>query len=873
MLHCTMTMIRSVSARGFRPDHLFNPTSVAVIGAATETGKLVLGNLGGGGFAGPILSAETADDVANLTMAPDLAVVATPPEQVVPAIAALGRRGGRAAVVTTWAPGLAAALAGGEVRVLGPGSFGVASPHHGLNATIAHLEPPQGQVALVSQSAALCRAAVDWAGPNGVGFSHIIGIGGNADIGYGIVLDWLSQDPGTRLVLLDIRRIKNRRSFLSAARACARLRSVVAIRAGGRLLDAAGGAEAVFEAALHRAGVLTVEGLEDLFAAAGTLTRGRPPRTDALAIVTNAIGPGYMAADAALRQGLALAPLAPATRAVLDLALPEGATNPGPVYVGPDKPMRLADAASMLGGAPEVGGVLIVHAPVGPADAPAMAALAAGAAAIHAPLLACAMGETTAAAHRRSLAAAGLPVFASPEPAVRGFLHLVRQRRARAAAQELPPSTVLAMAPDRAQVRALFARLRREGRRELSSEEALSLLSAYGVPVMPGRAVATAEDAVHAARLLGFPAGIRLGRSETGAADAPDPAYDLADADEVRHAATTMLARHRRAWLGAPDPVLLVQRQVGRARALRVVVTDDPVFGPAIGFGLGDLPADLLRELAWDLPPLNLPLAHALLGRTPIGTLLKRNGGQEPRSENGPGHGNEGMAETLVRISQLIVDFPEIDAFTLDPLFVDAEGVLATDAKARLRPPGEAGFLAIPPYPAELTERFVAGGEALVIRPIRPEDAAAHQAFFARLSPEDIRYRFFSSLRALSPELVARMTQVDYQREMAFIAAREANGDTVGVARLIREPGTETGEFAVIVQPDMKGRGIASKLMQRIIDWARDQGVTTVIGQILADNRPMLAFIRNLGFETQLMPEDPGVVEAHLSLLPETVAE
>ena len=273
----------------------------------------------------------------------------------------------------------------------------------------------------------------------------------------------------------------------------------------------------------------------------------------------------------------------------------------------------------------------------------------------------------------------------------------------------------------------------------------------------------------------------------------------------------------------------------------------------------GGSAADLLDDAVHDLPPLNLALARGLIGRTRAGRTLEELHDQ-------PAADADAVADALVRVSQLVVDFPEIAALDLNPLFADADGVLAADAWIALRPPGEAGTLAIAPYPAELTETWEVGGATLLVRPIRPEDAEAHAALFARLTPEDIRFRFFSTLRALSAEQVARMTQVDYDREMAFVAVDEASGDTVGVCRLVREPYTDVGEFAVVVEGRMKGRGLARRLMRKLIDWARARGMTTITGQVLAENQPMLAFVRKLGFAVRRLPDEPEVMEVTLGL-------
>ena len=424
---------------------------------------------------------------------------------------------------------------------------------------------------------------IDWAGPNGVGFSHIVGIGGNADIGFGRVLDWLSRDPNTGAILLDIRRLKDHRAFLSAARAAARLRPVVAIRAGGRLLDDGGGeAELAFEAALRRAGVLSVSRFEDLLAAAETLSRARPARGEALAIVTNAIGAGRLAADAALRDGLQLAELPGTQHGIVHVPLEAaGATR--------------ARQSRSVAAAPGVGGVLVVHAPAGRRRRGRRSTvLVAAAPTIRVPLLVCAMGETTGALHRATLAKAGLAVFATPAQAVRGFQHLVRDRRNRAAARELPPSAVLSVAPDRTAVRRLFAQVRRAGRLALFQDEALDVLAAYGIPAVPTRAVAQAEDAPDAAVAAGLSGGGEAapGGAAAGAAARRPGARSARRGRGARRRPAAGRAAGAAARAPRPDAGLLVQRQVVRARELGVRVADDPTFGPIIAFGPGGTAAD-----------------------------------------------------------------------------------------------------------------------------------------------------------------------------------------------------------------------------------------------------------------------------------------
>ncbi len=833
MAHRTMTIPRFKPAGRFDPAALFHPASVAVIGAETEAGGQIAANIAAGGFKG--------DMHTGLVENTALAVLAVAADQVGAAMTALAKAHCFAAIVPGSADDLAAHAARTGVRALGPHAFGLAVPALHLNATRSHLPPPPGRLALVSQSAALSRTIIDWAGPNGVGFSHIVGLGANADIGFGMTLDWLSRDPSTGAILLDIRRVKNHRQFLSAASAAARLRPVVAIRAGVRLLDSDGAADLSFEAALRRAGVLYVKRLEDLLAAAETLSRAKPARSgrwnEALAIVSNAIGPGRLAADSALRQGLNLRSGETFTH-VASADLPETAFS--------------------LARRPDIGGVLVVHAPEGQADEAAIVCLCHKPPDLRAALLVCAMGQSTGQMYRASLARAGLTVFATPDQAVQGFDYLVRDRRNREAARELPPSAVLHLAPERDRVRRCFARMRAGGRLTLTPDESLDILSAYGIPIVPTRFAAGPLDAVAAARLLGFPAVVKLsGRSAPGDRLPVGDLFDLHDAAQVAVAAELLSTRAKRSGLSGE---LLVQRYVGRSREVAVRVADDASFGPVITFGRGGTSAHP-ADRAVDLPPLNLALARGLIMRCPAGAALGR-----LLRDHAPAN-SDAVAQTLVRISQLIVDFPEIAVLDVPSLFVDAEGVLAADAWLRLRGADEplAG-LAIAPYPVELVEPRRFGSDQMVIRPIRPEDAAAHSAFFARLSPQDIRYRFFSAMRELSAEQTVRLTQVDYEREMAFVAVNETTGDTVGVARLVSDADGQSGEFAVIVQADMKGRGLASHLMRRLIAWARMRGLTEVVGQILADNQPMLAFIRHLGFAVHRIADDPEVMEARFLL-------
>lgn len=872
---------------GFREAALFRPACVALIAdPALPEAAILATNLAAGGFKGHIhaIGIEApgllaAPDIASLPEVPDLAVICLPPEAQREAMVALSARGCFAAVIPVASPDLAALCEATGMRALGGHSFGLCLPSIGLNASLSHLSPRPGRLALLCQSSAMARAIIDWAEGEELGFSHIVGIGTNQGLGFALSLDWLARDPEAGAVLLDLRRIKNRRMFISAARATARTRPVVAIRPGGRQADTSGTADAVMEAALRRAGVLRVAGLEDLLSAAETLARLRSVvrrGRDALpgnriAIVANGQGPAQLAADDALRGGARLAEWTEGDTAALRLALP-GASSGNPLLLPPEDSHRLGEAASLVAALPGVDSVVAIHAPAPLQDGEITAGLLAAAckATRGAPILVSWLGRAGADVAQQRLGQQGIAVFPTPEAAIRGALHLATDRRNRAAAAELPPREVLEVVPDRQAARALIERMRSEGRLDFNEAQALSLLDAYGIPVVPGKAVSSVEEAIEAAMRMGFPVVLKaLSPDLPRKTEVGGVILGIKDVSSLRQAASGMLRNLRAQRPDARLDGFLVQRQAMggplRSHELRIRLGDDAMFGPFIGYGRGGTASDFEPDVAFDLPPLNRTLALAQIRRTRSVRLLE--GFRDHASVD-----LATVADTLVRVSQMAIDFPEIEGLIINPLLAGDEGVLALDASGRLRAPGAVSQLAVPPYPAELSRPWTArDGRQVVIRPIRPEDAAAHAEAFRNLAPEDVRWRFFSQLKELPAAQIARMTQIDYDREMAFVAVETPEGGvprTVGVARLIREPGLRQGEFAVITLPAWKGQGLGRQLMERLMEWARDHALERIVGQVLVDNQPMLGFVRALGFTLRRSAEDEEVMDAILDLRP-----
>lgn len=890
-------------------DHLFKPASVALIGASTRAGSVgavVARNLFNAGFRGPVMPVNphhravegvlAYPDVAGLPVTPDLAVICTPPDSVPGLIAELGARGTKAAIVITAGLGAddgnggtlrQAALDAARphlLRIVGPNCLGVMAPGAGLNASFAHTAPRAGDIAFVTQSGAMVTAVLDWAATRSVGFSHFVSLGDMSDVDFGDMLDYLAADPGTKAVLLYIEAVTDARKFMSALRACARLKPVIAIKAGRHAegaraaashTGALAGIDAVYDAAFRRAGALRVFEMDELFDAVETLATARPLQGERLAILTNGGGPGVLATDALIDVEGTLADLAPATLAALDAALPATWSRGNPVdIIGDAPPARYADALTALLADPNTDAVLVLNCPTAVADSTEAArAVIAAAAGSKRTVLTNWLGDPAVARARRLFTEQRIPTYATPEKAVRGFMDLVRYRRNQALLMEAPPSMPEDFAPDRDRASGILSAVLAEGRDWLSESEAKEVLAAYQVPVVPTRIARTpAEAASHAADMAG-PVAIKiLSPDITHKSDVGGVALNLETPEETRQAAETMLATIRRRQPEARLEGFTVQPMIRRARAHELIVgmVDDRQFGPVLLFGHGGTAVELLDDKALALPPLNMKLAHEMMAETRIIRLLR---GYRDR----PAADLDAVALTLIRVSQLVCDFAEIAELDINPLLADEKGVIALDARIRVGKPVRRGTarLAIRPYPQELEQEMaVRDGSRFAVRPIRPEDGPALQALFARLAPEDIRMRFFQPLKSLPLALAARLTQIDYDREMALIAspvqtpeqAAEAGDEISAVVRISCDPDNERAEYAILVRSDLKGRGIGYGLMKLIIAHARQRGVREVFGDVLRENQPMLQLCRDLGFTATESEEDPTLVRMVLPL-------
>jgi acetyltransferase len=879
-------------------DRLFNPHSVALIGGSPRVrsvGRAVLANLRSGGFAGPlglvnpkhseIEGIAAVKTFSELSFPPDLVVIAAPAASVPDLIAAAGSQGCAAAIVLTAGLGngrgsLAeaaekAARAHG-VRIVGPNCLGVIVPRRKLNASFAASFPAPGDLAVISQSGAIAAGLIEWAAPRSVGFSAIVSIGDQLDVDIGDLLDHFALDRGTRAILLYIESIKDARKFMSKAGRHARGAAAARTHTG-----ALAGADDVYDAAFRRAGLLRVLDLEELFAATETLGRVKQSIGKRLAILTNGGGIGVLAVDRLMDLGGVLATISADAMAKLDTVLPPIWSKANPVDIAGDADAsRYSAALEVLLADHENDAILVMNVATALASPVDAAKAVVGSIRKHwsvvyppKPVFSVWIGDRGEASQELELA--GIPHYASESDVVAGFSHLVRYREALDALMETPPSLPQDFTPNVKAAREIVANALAVGQSWLDPVEVSKLLEAYAIPVATAVPAADPESAARAAApFLGneqFVAVKIRSPDIVHKSDVGGVRLNLASATAVRQATAEILDRARKAKPGARIAGVTVHPMIVRPKARELIagIADDPTFGPIVVFGRGGTAVEVINDKALALPPLDLKLAHELISRTRVSRVLKAYRDVPAVDENG-------VALVLVKLAQLAADVPEIREIDLNPLLSDQVGVIAIDARVAVtrvdktarRVPGHPRF-AIRPYPAEWERcRELPDGTALLIRPIRPEDERLYGAFFARVSPEDLRLRFFAPIKEFSHAFVARMTQLDYERAMAFVAIEQATGDLLGVGRLHANASYDLAEYAVLVRSDIKGRGLGWMLMQTILEYARAEGIRRVEGQVLNENTTMLTMCRELGFSITADPHDVSSCIVQLELTP-----
>ncbi|GGK41996.1 bifunctional acetate--CoA ligase family protein/GNAT family N-acetyltransferase [Salinarimonas ramus] len=893
----------------YRLDKLFAPRSIALVGASPREGSLgrtVLRNLSRAGFAGPITPVNPRHReidgkpcvarLSDMTEAPDLVVIAAPPAAVPDIVEEAGRIGACAAIVITaglgHGPGSLAEDARQRarrhgLRLVGPNCLGVMAPRAGLDASFAANPPLPGDLALISQSGAIAAGLVEWGAQRNVGFSAVVSLGDKVDVDFGDCLDYFAADRNTRAILLYVESINAARKFMSAARAASRSKPVVVIKSGRHAqgakaaathTGALAGSDAVYEAAFRRAGLLRVYDLDELFAAAETLSRQKPFPGNRLAILTNGGGVGVLAVDRLIDRGGRLAEVSPDTITALDGVLPDTWSRGNPVdIIGDADARRYASSLEALLDDPANDAILVLNVPTALASAPAAAQAVVETVQRHRakafrakPVFAVWLGEHPEAG--RAFEAAGIPHFATEADAVQGFMHLVRWREAQDLLMQTPASLPRDFAPDRAAARAIVETVVVEGRTWLDPMEVSRLLSAYAIPDAPVSLARTPEEAGAAARPFveagGTVAVKILSPDIVHKSDIGGVSLDLTSVQAVEEATREILARAAARKPDARITGVTVQPMVRKPKARELIagIAHDDTFGPVIVFGRGGTAVEVINDKALALPPLDMNLAQTLVSRTRVSRVLAA-------YRDVPAADIEAVKLVLVKLSQLAADLPEVRELDINPFLADKDGVIAVDARVAVAPVSgkrasapHASF-AVRPYPVEWERTMELSAERTVfVRPVRPEDEELFLAFFKRVTDEDLRLRFFAPVKDFSHSFIARLTQLDYARAIAFVAVDAETGEMMGAVRLHADANHESGEYAILLRSDLKGIGLGWRLMQLMIDWAKAEGLAHVEGQVLRENRTMLEMCKQLGFEIRADKDDPDLKVVRLDL-------
>ena len=885
---------------------LFEPNSIAIIGASetpNSIGVTLVRNMLDAGYKGKLFFVNPKHETvfgqkayASVDTIPqrlDIAVICTRAETVPEIVETCGRSGCKNAIIISGGFAEAGPRGGAleraalenarrhGMRLIGPNCLGIMRPGSQLNLTFAHGSANPGTIGLISQSGALCTAILDWALPNKVGFSNVVSLGSESDIDFGEVLDYMVSDPRTENIFLYIEGIKNARRFMSALRAAARCKPVLLIKVGKHpagekaVLSHTGalvGADDVFDAALRRAGVVRLANVGQMYAAASALFSHFRPRGKRLAIITNGGGPGVMAADHAADIDIPLAQLDPATLTRLNEILPPNWSKANPIDIlGDADPARYGAALQACIDDDHVDGVLAILTPQAMTD-PTQAARTVIEVAHQSdkPLVTCWMGEEQVSEARKLFKGAGIPTFRTPEPAVDLFSHISNYYRNRQLLMQTPPSISEQAPPRLESARLVIETALMEGRKVLNEMESKAVLAAFRIPIAQTVVARSASEAMVLAEELGLPVVMKI--------DSPQIVHKT-DSGGVR-LNLNGLAAVRDAWLEIMDEVKknrpdahingiaiepMIQKPNGRE--LVVGMMRDKIFGPTIVFGSGGTSIEAYNsERAVALPPLNPVLVADMLASTRTTARLGE-------FRNMPPVDMAAIESVLLRVSAMVCELPWISAMDINPLIVDENGAVAVDARITIEnmpiTAGRYDHMAIHPYPSHLKTGFQAkDGSQVTIRPIKPEDVRMEQEFVKALSPESRYMRFMNTIREVSPAQLIRLTQIDYDREMAFVATIDEDGmeKELGVVRYATNPDGESCEFAIVVADDWQGKGLARRLMGTLIDTARSGGLRYMHGDFLAENSRMLAFVASLGFVLSAHPEDHGLKRGVLVL-------
>jgi acetyltransferase len=865
-------------------DEFFKPESVAVIGASEKEntiGRALVHNLLKDEFPGKIypinrkyqeIQGLRAYPVVTEVKAPiDLAIIAIPIKDVPSAMQECGQADINAAIIIS-AGGIETGLRGKEIeaaikaeaakagiRYLGPNSLGLLCPASKLHATFSPNCAQLGNLAFISQSGALCSSILGWAIPKKIGFSHFISVGSMADVDFGDLIDYLGNEESARSIVIYMENLTQHRKFMSAARSVSRIKPIIVIKAGrsqagaqaaASHTGAMAGADRAYNAAFRRAGIIRVDTIGQLFDCAEALGKVKRPTGGNLGIISNAGAPGVMAVDALGRWNGEPATLTPETLAKLDEFLPSHWSRSNPIDIlGDATPERYSQAVQVAMAAPELSGLVIILSPQALTDPTGVAqAVSSEIGGKARPVFAVWMGGADVEAGVQILNEAGVPTFETPEQAVDTFMEMYFYNRHLELLQETPPRQTQDVHVNTRQAKTFLCQCLGRPGGVLTELESKAILSAYGIPVNPTVTASSGADAASIAQAIGFPVALKINSPDVShKSEVGGMRFNLTNENEVRSAYEEIISAVKASKPEANILGVTVQAQEKNPTCELIIGSKrDPDFGPLILFGAGGVFTEVLEDSAVDLPPLNLLLARRLIEKTRVFRVLKG-------YRNVPPADLDQLAEILVRISQLVTDFPEIMELDINPLLVIDGRFVAVDARIIVSPTDvpPPRHLIIAPYPNQFeSDWMLRDGTPVLLRPMKPEDEPLVSDFLSKCSEETIFFRYFRLIKKWTHEMLIRFTQNDYDRELGLMAIGQPPGPEVmmGVSRMVMTADRASAEFAVIVADPWQGKGLGPKLVERITEVAREQGVKLLHGDVLAQNQPMLEMVKRLGF-------------------------
>lgn len=833
-------------------DSFFEATSIAVIGASpkeNQVGYIILNKLLEGSFSGnlfainpkydKVLGVSCYSTIDEIDQAIELVIIATPANTVHNIIEQCGQKGVKAAVIITAGfsesqnpqlrKKLIASINKYNIRVIGPNCLGIMRPTIGLNATFSNNAATSGNLALISQSGAICTSILDWAIEHNVGFSAVVSMGDAIDVGFGELLDYFALDPNTKSILLYIEGIQNAREFMSGLRACARMKPVIVVKSGRHEsgskaatshTGAMMGSDEVFDCALQRAGVVRVYTVEQLFSAAHILSAGKKASGNRLLILTNGGGLGVMAADRAAELEVSLPEISDETKEKLNHILPPHWSGNNPVDIlGDALPERYSQTVSICKDDSNSDGLLVMLAPQAMTKADKAAqAVAKIATTCDKPLLACWMGHQQVTHGWDAFAKAKIPYFRTPESAVEAFSYLSTYYQNQRLLRQTPKHEILSVKSDIEGARAIINAALTQNRTILSICDAKAILNAFDIPTSQSIKANNKQEALVVAENLGLPVAMKIHSPDvTHKSEVKGILLNLSNVNAIYKGFEKLKENLKKYAPQAHFDGVTIEPMYQRAngRELLIGIASDPIFGPVINFGAGGTMVEVLKDNALGLPPLNRYLVKNLINKTRVYQLLRS-------FRDKPAIHFKALEDLLLNVSRMVCELPQICEMDINPLIADEQGVIAVDARIVVKKADldhRYSHLSIPPFPYHLqTQYHLADGTQICIRPIRPEDADQMLRFVATIPEEEKYLRVGSRVEALSLDFMIKLTQIDYDREMGLVATIEQEEDEkfIGICRYISLPDDQSCEFAIVVHDDWQHKGIGKCLISTL---------------------------------------------------------